>query len=304
VGWFDKSFLAAGQCRSFLLSEETMLNLRSFGAVVAMLLATSGCSSDGTDVDAGEGEVDASASLPDAAGSEPDAGPQDEKPVVKILSPRPGAGAQGSISIEVNATDDLGVKRIEIYAQGREQALAGQSSPSKATVKLTASVASLPDGLATVYARALDTSGQLTDSAPITLVVYNQGQEADLGGADGEMYVPADYDPAQPVEIDTKHHWDNPDGIHSIVGVLDWQVPQGSEAWNLGLSVGIGECPHSGRQLSQEPSATEGPIIVQAKLTKTADIVSGLHFIHVRPIDPLNHKGQSLPYTVHVFLFP
>jgi hypothetical protein len=155
----------------------------------------------------------------------------------------------------------------------------------------------LPEGLTSIRVQAIDSAGQKASSATIPAVVCNTGKE--VVTASGTVSVPANFDGT--AEVDQKHHWTNPAGITKILGVLSWS-PDAANPWELGLVVGRGECPHSGKALCNEVLSRTAPLSVEA-LPTGADAVTGLHFVHVRPNDAMDHKGKQQAYQVKVFIW-
>jgi hypothetical protein len=122
---------------------------------------------------------------------------------------------------------------------------------------------------------------------------------------------------ARTQEVDELHHWNNPAGIRTIIGVLNWVTPEGGLPWDLGLATGMGVCPHRGTPMGPEPSATAAPLILTVKSTDVdpamtefpatpanPDPLVDQYFMHVRPNNPGDHRGESVGYRVDVYLLP
>lgn len=276
-------------------------------AVVALALSFAACGGGNTSgadasvpADAPDAEAVAGA---DAAEPGPDAGPTDTPPTVSLESFAPFTLLKGAFPLSIKADDDLGVVKLEIFvgAATTPSATKNFTTPAGGTQSMYLATTALPEGATTIFVRATDTTGHSADSAKVPAVVCNQGQEAVLGeGNTGEVVIPAVYPSA--VEVDTKHHWTNPTGVTKILGVLYWDLPAGATPWDLGLLVGWGECPDAGKALCNEVFSKTSPITVEAMPTGT-DARTGMHFIHVRPNDAVDHKGGKLPYTVKVFFW-
>ncbi|MHB8876044.1 MAG: hypothetical protein ACYC8T_20330 [Myxococcaceae bacterium] len=204
---------------------------------------------------------------------------------------------KGSILFDVAAADDVGLAKLELLVAGITTPVASTSAAPFNS--LTWDSTNTPDGLQSVVVRATDTAAKTTDSAPVRVVVLNHGvQAADLGAVSDSMLIPV----SLAGELDHKHHWNNPANIHTIVAVLEFAVPAGQVEWNVGLSVGKGECPDNGETIGTETIAATSPIVVTAHPT-AAQLATGLHFVHLRPINAAQHKGEALPHSVRVFLF-
>ena len=86
-------------------------------------------------------------------------------PTVSITSPASGATVSGSVALAATASDNVGVVRVEFYADGN---LVGADTSSPYTVTWNASLA-VP-GSHTIQARAYDAAGNTTTSS-VTVTV-------------------------------------------------------------------------------------------------------------------------------------
>ena len=89
-------------------------------------------------------------------------------PVVSVDQPQDGGVVNGDVTLTASASDDDGVNQVLFYVNGN-QVGADNSAPFE-TVWDSTTVA---DGTVTVVAKALDLSGNLGTSAPISLTVTN-----------------------------------------------------------------------------------------------------------------------------------
>ena len=94
----------------------------------------------------------------------------DAVPTVSITSPADGATVQGDVTIEVDATDDVGIDKVEFFVDG---ILLGEDLESP--YEYIWSTRSLKDGDFSIEAAAYDTLGQ-KEEASITVTVSN-GEE-------------------------------------------------------------------------------------------------------------------------------
>jgi hypothetical protein len=224
-------------------------------------------------------------------------GKTDEAPPTVKLPLAEFTNVKGTVVFDVMASDDVGMAKLELLVAGNAAPVATMSA--EPFNSLTWDTTNTADGLQTLMVRATDTSAKTTDSAPVQVVVLNHGVLAgDLASSSDSMLIPA----SLTGELDHKHHWMNPGNIHTILAVLEFTVPSGQAEWNLGLSVGRGECPDNGQTIGPETVATTSPMVVTAHPTG-AEITTGLHFAHLRPINAADHKGESLPHSVKVYLF-
>jgi len=88
-------------------------------------------------------------------------------PVVDLVSPANGATVTGTVSVTANATDDVGVARVDFYRDS--DVLLGTDSISPYTILWNSATAT--PGNHTLYSRAFDTSGNEMFSSAITVTV-------------------------------------------------------------------------------------------------------------------------------------
>jgi hypothetical protein len=150
-----------------------------------------------------------------------------------------------------------------------------------------------------MFLRATNTNAQATDSKPVNVIVFNKGSAPKLTTAAKLLTIPIDFDPAT-MELDVKQHWTNPAGIVRIIGVLEWEQLTGTTPWNVELSVGSGECPDSGVTIGKGVTKTTSPILVDVRPTKP---VTGMHFVHLKPVDGTSHKGEKINQAMKVYIF-
>jgi chitinase len=92
--------------------------------------------------------------------------PDTTPPVVSITSPANNASLSGTVTVAVNATDDVGVSKVETYVDGT---LKGTDTASPYTYALDASV--LAPGTHTITAKAYDAANNVTTSSVVTVTV-------------------------------------------------------------------------------------------------------------------------------------
>jgi thermitase len=88
-------------------------------------------------------------------------------PTVAIASPT-GGGVAGSVTVSVNATDNVGIKRVDLRMNGTIVA-----TSTVAPYKFTWDSTTVVNGSVTIDAVATDTSNNQRTSAPVTLTVSN-----------------------------------------------------------------------------------------------------------------------------------
>jgi hypothetical protein len=104
------------------------------------------------------------------------------KPVVSITSPASGASVGGDLSVTANATDNIGVVKVELLVNGIVS-VTDQVAP----YSFNWNTASLPDGTYSLAAKAYDLAGN-TQSATISVIVKNTSTPK-IGDINGDAKV-------------------------------------------------------------------------------------------------------------------
>jgi thermitase len=154
--------LVAGAAGLVLAVAPTLSNV----AVVDILQTTADdLGAAGYDTLYGHGRVNASAAVQKAAGSAPK---DTTAPTVTIVSPREGATVAGTVGVEIDAHDNVGVSRVELYLNGTLFA-----SSTHAVTTLAWDTTKSADGDYRLEARAYDAAGNVGTSAAVRLKVAN-----------------------------------------------------------------------------------------------------------------------------------
>lgn len=114
----------------------------------------------------GHGRVDAAAAVAAAISSVPrgDTTP----PTASITSPTSGSTVSGLVPVSVNASDNVGVTRVELLVNGTTVAV-----DSSAPFAFSWDSAGTANGTATLVARAFDAAGNQTNSSTVSVNVSN-----------------------------------------------------------------------------------------------------------------------------------
>jgi len=89
----------------------------------------------------------------------------DLPPEVEIISPADGSTNSGALLVQVTATDDGGIAYVALYIDG-DSVDVSTSAPHT----FAGDISDHPDGDIVLTAKAVDTSGNSTFSAPVTIV--------------------------------------------------------------------------------------------------------------------------------------
>ncbi|NJN39597.1 MAG: S8 family serine peptidase [Gammaproteobacteria bacterium] len=131
----------------------------------ALFSSAADLGSPGKDVYFGAGRVNAAAAV---AASVQTLAKDTTPPTVAIRAPTGGAKVNGVVSVDVSATDNFAVARVELYVNGSRIA-----SDANAPYEFAWDTSGLADGEITLTARAFDTSGNQGTSADVKVTVGN-----------------------------------------------------------------------------------------------------------------------------------
>lgn len=220
-----------------------------------------------------------------------------QNPAVTIDNVTVYQAVEGTFEVAVTATDDVGVDFVELLVDG-QVAASGEEAPFGIPWDTTAS----PSGIVSIAARVTDLAGKTAESEPIKVVVVNGGEASELlEGNDGEIAIPEDYDGTQ--EIHVKHHWTSgSEGASRVIAILTWAVPEEQDPWELKIDIGSGFCPHTGTTYATSETLDASPIEFDAVPDGGFPADTQL-FVHVSPMNPFDHLGESLAYQVLIFTF-
>jgi hypothetical protein len=134
----------------------------------------------------------------------PDATP----PTTSISSPANGSTVSGTITVQANASDNVGVTRVELYVDGT---LIGTDTSSP--YAFTWNTTSVGDGSHGLQTRAYDAAGNVGSSAVVTVTVSNGG------GGGGELIVNGGFEgSASPWVLSGNAYWSTGAYPHSGSG--------------------------------------------------------------------------------------
>lgn len=159
--WSGTSFaspVVAGVVALVISAKPSLSN----GQIVSILEQTADdLGASGFDTVFGFGRVNAGRAVSEALNFNP-------APLVNVLSPTPGVGVSGQVTVEVAATASTLVARVECYANGM---LIGTNAGPSATFQWT--TAGLTNGIYTLQAKAIDAAGNEGYSQGVQVTVAN-----------------------------------------------------------------------------------------------------------------------------------
>jgi hypothetical protein len=164
--WWGTSLaspLTAGVLALMMSADPALPNTQ----IESLLYATAlDLGASGRDARYGYGRLDAAAAVRAVAAGIRSADTQ--PPVVALMAPAPGATLAGLASIDVSASDDVAVARVELRVHG-----AVVASDALAPFGFSWDTSSVPNGQATLAAVAYDAAGNAAGSAAVTVNVAN-----------------------------------------------------------------------------------------------------------------------------------
>ena len=267
----------------------TGVALLTIAALLALQIQGCGTSSTG---DGGSTEA-----APQDAGGTPDSGnakdtnakPQDQSaPTIDFQKKESFLVLKGKASVDVTATDDVGVTKVELLADGKVVA-----TVDKAPFSLSWDTTGATDGLVKIKAVAYDASGKSTSTKEVQALVMNNGQDAlMIDGYSGKMSIPQ----TGTGDFHKKHHWIMPAGVKKLVTWATWD----DAAWKIRVDLGTGGCPHSGKTYTSKSSDTGGAVVVWE--VKSGTLPTGQWFIHLAGLNESEMRGKSMNYKVRGYL--
>ncbi len=207
-------------------------------------------------------------------------------------------GVKRNQEVTVTVTDDVAVSKVELFVNSNPDPVAASYSEP---FTLTWVTDAYFNGIASIRAVATDGSGKQGETERLPVVIINGGLEATLvEGNAGFLSIPEDYDGTQ--EVDVKHHWNNPENVWRIMGLLAFWPPTREADWDLELTMGTGYCPHSGMAYPESLIIdSQSPMWVDVSFLD--EMPTGQNFIHISPLNAVEHKGEYLTLVLRVFLF-
>lgn len=94
-------------------------------------------------------------------------------PAAAITSPASGATVSGSVSVAIDASDNIGVARVDLLVDG-----AVRGSDASAPFAIALDTTAVSNGAHTLTARAVDAAGNTGSSAAVSITVQNAGGRA------------------------------------------------------------------------------------------------------------------------------
>lgn len=155
--------LVAATLALMMAARPTLANTQIESLLYATALDLGGA---GRDKQFGHGRVDADAAVRAAAGATPTT--DTTPPSVAISAPGHGATVGGTVAVNVNAADNVGVARVELRING-----VAVATDSASPFAFGWDSTQLANGAATLVAVAFDAAGNAASSAALTVTVAN-----------------------------------------------------------------------------------------------------------------------------------
>ena len=295
-----------------------MKTLKVIASMVAMLVLLAGlaCSGDddGSD-DAGAGQPDVTEPAGDVAEEpgeevtepgeevtepEEEVTGEDTDPPNVVLNLIPWTALQGSVELDVEWTDNVAVTKIEILL---DDEVAGAVALKGNLMDTTV----FEPGYHKLALKAYDEAGNFTKTDGVPVMAAGPGEFLEFtdgwktpslpGWAGFEINVP----PGAASIYDEKAHVQMPAGIKSVKAYLKWTS---DVTWDLGLDIGTGNCPDSGKKLAMAGQESAEWLLKVEYEQDGEDVPTGKWFAHVRFMDGGNHGGEDQQFDLLFLALP
>ncbi len=295
-----------------------MKSLKVIAAMVSLVVMLAGLACSGDD----DGSDDAGATQPDVTepagdvGEEPsgevtepgeevtlpdeEVTAEDTDPPEVVLNLEAWTAMQGSMELDLEWTDNSAVTMIEVVLDNE---VVGE-------VKLKGNVLDttvFEPGYHKLALRAYDEAGNTTLTEGVPIMAAGPGEFLEFtdgwktptlpGWAGFEINVP----PGATSIYDEKAHVQMPSGIKSVKAYMRWTS---DVSWDMGLDIGTGNCPDSGKKLAMaDEEAPEWLLKVEYE-KDGEDVPTGKWFAHIRFKDGGNHGGEDQQFDLLFLALP
>lgn len=215
---------------------------------------------------------------------------------------QPYTGLIGSRALAVDLQFDRPLSTVQVLCD--ETIVAGEAQGDATQVNIDSALCA--DGIVQFSLKIVDSSDNVyLSSEPTPVIVVNNGTVAFLAeGREGAVTIPANFDGT--VDVDAPFHWDTPSDITRVIAVLEWELEDANNPWTLELTAGTGYCPHSGHTWGDHAvTGTSGPLVwdLEAAAVALTHFEEGQSFAHIKPVDAMEHLGESQAFKISVYLF-
>lgn len=289
--------------------------LGSMGAVLVLLSALAcGGDEEGSD-DAGAGQPDVTepaediAEEPDEDVTEPEeevTEPEEEvtgedtEPPEVALNLEEWTVLQGSVELDVEWTDNVSVAKIEVLL---DDEVVGEVELKGNIMDTTG----FEPGFHKLSLKAYDEAGNFTKTVPISVMAAGPGEFLEFtdgwkdpslpGWAGFELNVP----PGAASIYDEKAHVQVPAGTKTVKCWMRWAS---DVSWDLGLDIGTGNCPESGKKLAMAGQEAAEWLLKVEYENDGEDVPTGKWFAHIRFKDGGNHGGEDQQFDLLFLALP
>lgn len=170
-------------------------------------------------------------------------------PTVLITNPADGSTVNGTITISVQASDNVGISKVEIYIDN-ELKIEDKVAP----YEYIWNTKTYPNGSHTIKAIAYDTS----DSNNYHQITVDVKNEVESGGPtyreEREQFSASIKATTGGCCVGNTHNWNVSNNARKIVVMLNWS----DKSWDLDIEIGIGESAQNGTVKASDKGGTEG----------------------------------------------
>lgn len=174
-------------------------------------------------------------------------------PTVLITNPADGSTVNGTITIVVQANDNVGVSKVEIYIDN-ELKIEDKAAP----YEYIWNTKTYPNGSRTIKAIAYDTSNN-NNYHQITVNVRNEGGSED--GDEEPTYREETEQFTASIKATTgscctgnTHNWNVSSNARKVVAILNWS----DKSWDLDIEIGVDGSADNGTVKASDSGGSEG----------------------------------------------
>lgn len=171
-------------------------------------------------------------------------------PTVSIINPTDGSTVNGTITISIQADDNLDVAKVEIYIDN-----ALKNTDSVAPYEWSWNTKLYPDGEHVIKAIAYDAS-ENSGYHQIIVNIKNEvaGEEEPTYREEREQFSASIKASTGSCCVGNAHNWNISSNARKIVAILNWS----DESWDLDIELGVGESAENGTVKASNTGGTEG----------------------------------------------
>jgi len=222
-----------------------------------------------------------------------DLGPPDEEAPTVSLDIEPLTALQNNAELPVEWSDNVGIAKAELLIDGEVACEIDVATK-------VADTSGQEPGQHELAVKVYDAAGNTAETESVAVMLAGPGEFLPFSDSFTIPIIPGwggkqlkVFDFATEVK-DEKGHVAMPSDMTKTVLYFKWEGSDPDSAWELGLDLGTGTCPHSGVLLAfSDHEGEEGFVELEYEDAGNA-LPTGKWFAHLRFTDGLDHKGETV----------